>query len=368
MLLAASCSVDETHLRCKQSADCASGEECYVGYCVALADSGTTGSIENGATRARDAGVRRSSGEDAGEVDAAAAPHCMPSDDDAGAPEGACCKGPVSCYDGPPETRGVGRCKAGRRACTGGTLGPCVGSVVPRPETCDNESSDDDCDGVLNNIRGRGESCMLPRDSKLCGAGRRECVSGKSDLQCVEAHETSEEVCNRWDDDCDSKVDESFDLQHDRANCGSCGMACAGDQVCCSGGCAARSANTANGCKCSADNACQNGTTCCGDACLNTRSDRANCGACGYACAAAQSCCNGVCVDMRTDPANCGRCGGACTANGPTCCNGICSDITRDGLNCGGCGRLCGPALLCSCQPQNGAGICVSRVNGDICQ
>ncbi len=54
----------------------------------------------------------------------------------------------VSCYDGPPETLGIGVCQAGRRRCEpdGQDLGPCIDMVLPVPEDCDTPE-DDDCDG-----------------------------------------------------------------------------------------------------------------------------------------------------------------------------------------------------------------------------
>ena len=367
LLLASSsiaCSVEETHVRCADDSDCESGEECYLGYCILGGVDAATGSKENNTRRQRDAMVAKEDAgrqEDAGE---APPPRCTPSDDDAGVREGACCTQNVACYDGPAATRGVGRCRAGRRTCTRGVLGPCVGSVLPRAENCENESTDDDCDGVLNNIRGRGESCTLPRDSMMCGGGRMECVTSKSELACVAARVLSDETCNRWDDDCDNKVDETFDLQRDLANCGACGTKCGANQVCCSGSCGARTANTPNGCACNAENPCQAGTTCCDGACRNLQTDRASCGMCGRSCAANESCCGGKCVDLRADPTNCGRCGTSCTQGmAPACCNGRCTDTTIDELNCGRCGGPCN-GLLCACEPQNGKGMCISRVGG----
>lgn len=47
------------------------------------------------------------------------------------------------------------------------------------------------------------------------------------------------ETCNRLDDDCNGRVDESFDLSVDPDNCGACGVICnvrRGD-MCCAGAC-----------------------------------------------------------------------------------------------------------------------------------
>ena len=50
------------------------------------------------------------------------------------------------CYDGPPGTVGVGRCRAGTRICNGGQFGPCVGQATPGREWL-NDGEDNDCDG-----------------------------------------------------------------------------------------------------------------------------------------------------------------------------------------------------------------------------
>ena len=76
---------------------------------------------------------------------------------------------------------------------------------------------------------------------------------------------------------------------------------------------------------------CRNGTTRCGDECVDTSSDRFNCGRCGndcpeiaecigglcIACPQFQTRCGDQCVDTTTDVANCGRCGSACPAARP---------------------------------------------------
>jgi hypothetical protein len=69
----------------------------------------------------------------------------------AGGPGGAgvCSPGEeVPCpYSGPPDTEGVGACRAGLATCApdGSTFGPCAGEVLPSPEVC-GDAVDDDCD------------------------------------------------------------------------------------------------------------------------------------------------------------------------------------------------------------------------------
>jgi len=352
-LTLAACSVDETHPRCQTDAECETAEECYLGYCVLVQDA----AARESAQRAAGEGRRDTDGgaHDAGMEG------CPPREQDAGPDEGGCCEGPVRCYDGPDGTAGVGRCQAGMRACRDRELGSCTGSVLPRAEACDNEGSDDDCDGKTDNVRGRGEACTLEGVAAMCGGGMRDCSNGK--LQCVAKQAPPAETCNQKDDDCDGKTDETFNLSNDVANCGSCGRACGIAQLCCSGACAARRTDTPNGCACGPDNACPAGQTCCNGGCKNLQSDRTSCGACGRSCGAQEQCCAGTCVDSRSDIMNCGRCGVSCTRGSkPTCCSGFCSDLTTDEGNCGGCGNVC--ALLCSCQPQSGAGVCVSLLGG----
>jgi hypothetical protein len=46
------------------------------------------------------------------------------------------------------------------------------------------------------------------------------------------------EACNMRDDDCDTRVDETFDLMTDESNCGTCGTVCGGSRRnCCAGAC-----------------------------------------------------------------------------------------------------------------------------------
>ncbi|MDB4932549.1 MAG: Tryptophan synthase alpha chain, partial [Myxococcaceae bacterium] len=59
------------------------------------------------------------------------------------------------------------------------------------------------------------------------------------------------------------------DLQASRENCGTCGNACPGAQVCVAGSCQI---------------GCPGAQQACGGACVTLSTDRANCGACGTAC------------------------------------------------------------------------------------
>ncbi|MFO0589123.1 MAG: hypothetical protein U0441_16345 [Polyangiaceae bacterium] len=52
------------------------------------------------------------------------------------------------CYEGDPDTAGVGACKPGQRTCgASGMYGACEGQVIPKAEDCD-APADEDCDGT----------------------------------------------------------------------------------------------------------------------------------------------------------------------------------------------------------------------------
>jgi len=77
-----------------------------------------------------------------------------------------------TCYDGPPNTAGVGICQAGTSTCAGGSWGLCAGQVLPGTEVCD--TLDQNCDGLPDDGFGTGVAC-LEADSP-CGAGVIECT------------------------------------------------------------------------------------------------------------------------------------------------------------------------------------------------
>ena len=160
--------------------------------------------------------------------------------------------------------------------------------------------------------------------------------------------------------------DMCIDVQSNAANCGACGTACTGTQVCRMGACVE-------------DMMCPTGQQRCGATCIDTTSDAMNCGSCGNACAAGESCnggacrapecmmgqtrCGSACVDTNTDAANCGSCGNACSAGqacmagtcrasmmcmtGETACGGVCVNTMTDAMNCGGCGAACMTGQVC---------------------
>lgn len=283
-----------------------------------------------------------------------------------------------SCFTGAPSQAGVGQCVNGTQMCTGGAWAACMGGGSPMPETCGNNGRDDDCDGFIDNIPGRGASCSIPSGVGDCRDGTMQC-SGGSGLMCVGPAPATTEVCDHHDDDCDGATDENFNFATDRMNCGDCGIACGMGQSCCNGRCVDEASDEMN---CGACLATCTARTCCSRMCADTANDPMNCGACGTVCGSGQLCCTGRCVDPRGDSANCMTCGHACsgtqqccgaacvpigdpactmcssnctTLSPPqTCCGSSCADRMTDELNCGTCGHACVSGEVCC------AGACVA--------
>jgi len=97
---------------------------------------------------------------------------------------------------------------------------------------------------------------------------------------------------------------------------------------------------------------CIPGTVQCGDTCVETSTDSQNCGACGAACSGGNVCvggacvcpvgqgvCNGLCTNVATDPKNCGQCGLQCGAS-QACNQGVCQDCSTG---------TCQTALVAAC-------------------
>jgi len=201
------------------------------------------------------------------------------------------------------------------------------------------------------------------------------------------------ELCNGADDDCDTAIDEGFDLATDPAHCGSCGHECSSDHgtpSCDRGDCRIACDPGWGDCDLDASSGCETDLTSVDD-----------CGACGVVCGStapvcrmedsdtAHSCseecgdlavCDGTCVDLEVDTRHCGSCGNDCSpahgvgsCMGSTChvdyCRAGWSDCDGDPTNgcetdvtttddCGDCGSSCG--FLADCM----AGRCVDVACG----
>jgi hypothetical protein len=129
-------------------------------------------------------------------------------------------------------------CEDGTTVCGGGSV-ICSDVGEEHPDLCDG-STDEDCDPTTPDGSAEpsfGAPCDGP-DADTCGDGSTVCVGGE--LVCNDLTPDNVEVCNGTDDDCDTMIDEGFDLSIDMANCGSCGNACTnahGTTTCDQGAC-----------------------------------------------------------------------------------------------------------------------------------
>lgn len=121
---------------------------------------------------------------------------------------------------------------------------------------------------------------------------------------------------------CTTCGDVCVDTNTDVANCGGCDKRCAAGQVCTMGACRAT---------------CPATQMTCAGLCVDTQTDNRHCGGCGTVCAVGQVCssgtcaascaapsseCSGACVNTQSDPRHCGACGNACDAG--VCSSGTC--------------------------------------------
>jgi hypothetical protein len=155
-------------------------------------------------------------------------------------------------------------------------------------ELCD--GVDNDCDSDQDEPGATGCSWYFAdADADGYGAGQPSCVcaapgagwsvlGGDCDEAASEVHPGAVESCDDADNDCDAKIDETFDLATDPKNCGSCGTLCQPDNAfgkCLGGGCQVDDCVTGY-----AD--CNGKPT---DGCeVDTADDEGNCGGCNKAC------------------------------------------------------------------------------------
>ena len=138
------------------------------------------------------------------------------------------------CYDGPPDTLGMGECVGGLHDCIveedgSGHWGPCTGQVTPADE-CDGgpDGFDNDCDGMADEgcvADNDGDGYTIPEDcddddpdinpgeDEVCDGIDNNC-NGLADEgvtnACGDCGEVPDEECgNGFDDDCDGDIDEN---------------------------------------------------------------------------------------------------------------------------------------------------------------
>ena len=156
---------------------------------------------------------------------------------------------------------------------------------------------------------------------------------GDEPLSPVASTSTGAAPCGDQETACG---DDCVDTATDAANCGACGTVCAPGEVCTGSACVFT---------------CLDPLTDCGGACVNTQADLAHCGGCSAPCDAGEVCsnggcalscqasltdCGGACVNTQTDLAHCGGCNAPCDA-GEVCSNGGCALSCQASLtDCGG--------------------------------
>jgi hypothetical protein len=265
-------------------------------------------------------------------------------------------------------------------------------------EICD--GLDNDCNGAVDEGVG---ALMYPGPAGtngvgICAAGVQYCRDGKLVTERPAVVPVAE-ICDGLDNDCNGKVDDSFDLMNDSKNCGGCGVVCAAGAACTQGRCPGGPIGGTDGGVSPDGGGTGNLATCTVNGvtvCIDTSTDNANCGGCGRACAANQFCNGGTCttppaincpsgqkvcaepsdprkqycaVECTTATADGGASGAAgagggatgqdagaapisCPAVASTMCQGpqgstYCTDTFRDPNNCGKCGMICPAGYLC---------------------
>ncbi len=262
-----------------------------------------------------------------------------------GIPGGGACYTPASSNCGFGGCTGDTFCAGGRcvqRSCTSGfSGGTCqtsaseAGMCCPQGfgSVCVNPKSDVQHCGGCGIACGAGATC----NNGVCSNIAAPCTAGHLGQFCNLDAGTSHVCCPGGG--CVS-------LQTDARNCGRCGVVCGSGLTCVEGACVALTcAGQTQPVACSDADAGVAGN-CCSGACVNRSRDPLNCGQCGRACVTGESCTSGRCGLDQCTPADQGA---VChRANGTgQCCSSACLDTRTDRNNCGGCGRVCPGTTSC---------------------
>jgi len=166
-----------------------------------------------------------------------------------------------------------------------------------------------DCDNDPKN------GCELPVlvDTQNCGGCGNVCTDPRNATATCVFGACALGSCDAGYADCNGDLTDGCEstLSTDAKNCGACGNACAGGQVCINGDCTCP--------KCKFPNVkthCDQNGMCTFDACLT-----------GFADCNKDFVADGCEVNTLYDAANCGACGSACGGLTPFCHGGVCSDV-----------------------------------------
>ncbi|HET6584797.1 MAG TPA: MopE-related protein [Nannocystaceae bacterium] len=210
-----------------------------------------------------------------------------------------------------------GVCATGTNQCQGGAV-QCVQNVAMSLEVCD--AVDNDCDGSVNEGNPGGGLACNTGLSGVCSAGTTSC-SGTA-IVCNQNVASSPEICDGFDNDCDTGVDEGNPGAGAFCNTGLLGQ-CANGTTSCSGGAIACSAPApaaevcANGLDEDCDGTPDDGCGCTHGLCVQGVSLVSGCSACATTiCATDAFCCttawDGQCVGEVASLCGSNACSGAC--------------------------------------------------------
>ncbi len=204
---------------------------------------------------------------------------------------------------------GCGVACSSANAATSCETGSCVsGGCSAGFGDCNGNLPLDGCEQALDTVAhcGQcGQACSVANAAASCSNG--SCQIGS---------------CDAGFGNCDGRADTGceVDLDSSEQHCGSCNAACPSNRTC-----------VAGRCQCTSDTDCGANQDCCAGACIDTRSDESNCGACGAVCANGSTCCSGTCRTLATDVDNCGSCGSRCEGErSDRCTAGACRCVNEE--------------------------------------